>query len=183
MAALGEDAMPLPILIAYVTRGGSTAEVAEAIATSLRAEGLTADVLPMSRLDSLEGRTTLILGAPLYIGRLPDEFHKFVERHHQALAALRPWCFVLGPTRVLPGDFEAARNQAKKQLDRYPWLLPAEVQIFGGRYDMKHLPFPFSIVRHIPLFPANKIPGSDIRDWVAIRKWAIAIAHQLKPAA
>jgi menaquinone-dependent protoporphyrinogen oxidase len=175
--------MPAPILIAYATRSGSTAEVAEAIATSLRDAGFVLDVMPVSQVDSLNGRTTLILGAPLYIGKFPDEFHDFLSRHRVALTQLRPWCFVLGPTRTEAADFEAAQNQATKQLAKYRWVHPAEVKIFGGRWDMNHLPFPFSLVRRIPFFPVNKMPSTDIRDWAAIRDWAVGISQEIHPAA
>ncbi len=175
--------MTAPILIAYATRGGSTGEVAEAIGASLRDAGLMLDVLPVGKVATLEGRTAVILGAPLYIGRFPDDFHKFLARHRAALTTLRPWCFVLGPTRTEPADFEAARNQATKQFDQYPWLHLVDTRILGGRWDMKHLPFPFSLVRRIPFFPVNRIPQADIRDWAAIREWARGIAREIKPAA
>lgn len=175
--------MPTAILIAYATRGGSTGEVAEAVGASLHDAGLMPDVLPMHQVESLEGRTAVILGAPLYVGRFPDEFHKFLARHRDALAKLRPWCFVLGPTRTEPADFEAARKQAEKQLGRYGWFHPAGLQIFGGKFDPGHMPFPFSLARHLPKFIVKEIPATDIRDWAAIREWALKVADQIKPAA
>jgi menaquinone-dependent protoporphyrinogen oxidase len=183
MAAREGNTMPADILIAYATRSGSTAEVAEAVGATLRDAGLMTDVLPMRLVESLKGRTAVILGAPLYIGRFPDEFHKFITRYHNELAPMRPSCFVLGPTRTEPKDFVAARDQATRQLDQYRWFHPAGLQIFGGRWDINSLPFPFSLARHIPMLPLNKIPGADIRDWATIRNWADGIARELKPAA
>jgi len=175
--------MPASILIAYATRSGSTAEVAEAIGASLHDAGLGPDVLPMRQVESLEGRTAVILGAPLYVGRFPDEFHKFLARHRDALATLRPWCFVLGPTRNQPADFEAARKQAEKQLGRYRWFHAAELQIFGGKFDLDRLPFPFSLARRLPKFILKEIPSTDMRDWAAIRAWTLKVAGQIKPEA
>ncbi len=175
--------MGASIVIAYATRAGSTAEVAESIDATLREFGLWADLMPVSRVESLQGTTALILGTPLYMGSFPKDFHKFAVRHRSWLEMRSPWCFVLGPTRTDTADFEAAQEQAAKQLARYSWIKPAEVKIFGGRWDSELLPFPFSLLRRLPLNPMKKIPGSDVRDWDAIREWAKAIAHQIKSAA
>ena len=174
--------MPATVLVAYTTRSGSTGEVAEAIGASIREVGFVTDEMPMQQVVSLAGRL-VILGAPLYSGRFPKEFHQFVRVHREALEKLLPWCFVLGPTRKEPADFEGARKQATKQFARYPWLVPADVHVFGGRWNTKSLPFPFSMVRHLPGNPMGRIPASDVRDWSEIQEWAIGVARQIKPAA
>jgi menaquinone-dependent protoporphyrinogen oxidase len=175
--------MSASILIGYATRGGSTAEVARAIGVALQEGGLAPEVLPVDRIQSIEPQTSIILGAPLYAGRFPKEFHKFLTTHRTSLAATHCWCFVLGPTRAEPADFDAAKKQAEKQLARYSWFNPVELHIFGGRWDSNHIPFPFSLVRRIPGNPLGRIPAADVRDWSAIRAWAAGIASQFKPAA
>lgn len=175
--------MPASILIAYASRSGSTAEVAQAIGATMDESGLAVKVLPISAVDSLEGYSALVLGAPLYCGMLPREFHKFVNRNREPLARMRPWCFILGPTRTEPADFDAARKQASKQLSRYPWLKLSELHIFGGRWDVNRLTFPFSIAKCLPASLLQKMPSADVRDWTAIRNWTLEIARQMKPAA
>jgi menaquinone-dependent protoporphyrinogen oxidase len=174
--------MPIPILIAYATRSGSTREVAKAIGASLCEAGLEAEALPVEKVASLAGRTAVLFGAPLYIGHFPKQFHSFVVSQRAALAGLRSWCFVLGPTHE-PADFDLVRKQVHKELARYAWLHPIELQIFGGRWDSKALPFPFSLMRYMPMNPLNKVPSSDLRDWPAIREWGQGIARQFKSAA
>ena len=175
--------MQTSALIAYSTRSGSTMEVAEAMGVSIREMGLPTDVMPMEQVVSLAGRSLVILGAPLYMGRFPKEFHHFVAVHRDVLESLRPWFFALGPTRAIPKDFDAARTQVQKQLHQYPWLRPIDLHIFGGRWDPKNLPFPFSLARHLPGHPLEKIPASDVRDWAGIREWAVGIARQINPSA
>lgn len=175
--------MSAPVLIAYATRSGSTFDIAEAICITLREAGLAAHAAPVDAVTSLEGTTTLILGAPLYMGRLPKEFHAFLRLHQNQLARLAPWCFVVGPTRNRPSDFTAARKQAERQLRRYPWLQPAELHVFGGRWDPRLLPSPFRFMLRIPGNPLGKIPPEDIRDWPAIPDWSAAIAQSLRTAA
>jgi menaquinone-dependent protoporphyrinogen oxidase len=171
------------LLIAYATRAGSTAEVAEAMGVSLREAGVMVEVQPMHLVESLQGWKSLILGAPLYVGHFPSEFHKFFTLHHEALTTLHPWCFVLGPTRDVPKDFEAARDQAEKQLKRYPWFGPRELRVFGGKWDPNTMGFPFNLLRRLPGNPMAKIPAMDVRDWAAIQQWAADIARQVKSAA
>jgi len=171
------------LLITYVTRAGSTAEVAEAMGVNLRQAGVMVEVQPMHLTESLLGWKGVVLGAPLYMGRFPSEFHKFFTRHRQALAALHPWCFVLGPTKDDAKDFAMAHDQAQKQLRKYPWFSPSEVRVFGGKFDPATMPFPFSLLRRLPANPMSKIPATDLRDWAAIREWATAIARQVKSAA
>jgi menaquinone-dependent protoporphyrinogen oxidase len=174
--------MPDSVLIAFATRSGSTGEVAEFMGVSIREAGIVADVMPMQQVISLVGRA-VILGAPLYCGRFPREFHQFVRVHGEALRVSAPWFFVLGPTRNEPADFEAAQKQAMKQFSRYPSFTPAELHVFGGRWDVSILPFPFSLLRRMPGRPVDKIPASDIRDWKEIQEWAIGIARKIKPSA
>ena len=173
--------MPASILIAYTTRSGSTKEVAESIHATLRGAGFWPDLLPMSQVDTLQGRTAVLLGAPLYIGRFPSDFHTFLARFRTPLSVLRPWIFALGPTRNQPGDFDAAHAQAEKQLRRYPWLQPADLRIFGGRWSAASLPFPLSLLTRLPAM--KNVPATDIRDWQSIRNWTLSIAGQIKPAA
>jgi len=89
----------------------------------------------------------------------------------------------LGPVRLDPADFTSAQSQAEKELAKHPWLGPAEVKVFGGRFDPQRMGFPFSLLRHLPVSPLRKMPAIDIRDWDAIHTWASGIAHLLRPAA
>lgn len=171
------------VLIAYATRGGSTGEVAHAIAASMDEAGVPAEVLPVGQVNTLSGREALILGSPLYVGRFPKEFHQFLRLHHEALRGMRPWMFVVGPTRNKPEDFDGSRKQAERQLGAYPWLQLKDVHVFGGRWSMGALPFPFSLLGKLPGNPMKKIPGDDIRDWMGIREWARTLAQQIRPAA
>ena len=175
--------MSAAVLIAYATRGGSTAEIAQAMGAALHEAGLEPEILPVDEVRSIQGKKAVILGAPLYAGRFPGQFYKFLTENRAPLGASQCWCFVVGPTRNQAEDFEGARKQARKQLLRYGWFHPVEVHIFGGRWNLQSVPFPFSLALHLPGNPLGKIPSSDIRDWAAIHEWAMGIACQIAPAA
>jgi menaquinone-dependent protoporphyrinogen oxidase len=170
------------VLIAYVTRSGSTEDVAEVMGTAMEETGISVDVKPMVDVESISDDTWVILGTGLYVGHFPKEFHRFVVRFERELGNVRPWIFALGPTEKDPKHFLAAEEQARKELAKYPWLHPADVRVIGGKFDPNHLklPFPFSLMMKLPGNPMKKLPVSDIREWDWIRAWARSIADYRK---
>ena len=177
--------MPPEILIAYCSRSGSTAEVAEEIGRVMREAGPEAEVKAMEDVRSIGHEQSLIMGAALYAGRLPKEFHRFVARFEGEIGKTRPWVFVLGPTENDPKYFATAEVQARKELAKHPKLHPADVRIFGGKFDPEHtnLPFPFNLAMKVPGNPMRRMPASDLRDWEWIRAWAKSIADHLNNVA
>ena len=162
------------MLVAYATRYGSTREVAEQVAETLRASGLEVDVQPAREVRTLEGYSAVVLGAPLYMFRWHKDAVRFLRRHRQALAEQAVAIFALGPFNDDEEEWQGARAQLDKALGRFPWLVPADVEVFGGKFDPAGLRFPFNAL------PALKqIPASDIRDWEAIRAWASSLAATL----
>jgi menaquinone-dependent protoporphyrinogen oxidase len=167
------------VLVVYATRYGSTQEVAEQVATTLRESGLAADVQPARQVRALEGYRAVVVGAPLYIGRLLKDARRFLAQHREALADRPVAVFALGPTRAAEEDWEAVRSQMEQELDKYPWLEPVAVQLFGGKYDPAKLRFPDSLLATFPASPLHQMPASDLRDWEAIRAWASGLAAKL----
>jgi menaquinone-dependent protoporphyrinogen oxidase len=170
------------VLIAYVTRSGSTEDIAETMGLTMQETGISVDVKPMVDVESIPENAAVILGAALYVGHFPKEFHRFVAEFKSELANAHPWIFVVGPTEQDPKHFASAEEQARKELAKYPWLRAADVRVFGGKFDPNHLnlPFPMNLVMKLPGNPMRKLPVSDIRDWAWIRRWAGAIADHLK---
>ena len=170
------------VLIAYVSRSGSTEDVAEAMGLAMEDADVKVNVKPMENVESIADDTAVVIGTALYAGRFPKEFHRFVERFRRELGNMHPWIFVLGPTENEPKQFAAAQEQAHGELAKYPWLHTADVRVMGGSFDPKHLklPFPFNLAMKLPGNPMKKAPVSDIRDWDFIRRWAEAVAEQVK---
>jgi len=169
--------MSASFLVAYASRYGSTQEVAEAVAEALRESGLAADACRARDVGSLAGYSVVVLGAPLYMYRWHRDAHRFLSRHVEALRERPVAVFALGPTHA-PYDekeWEDSRGQLARELAKYPWLTPAAVEMFGGRFDPEKLPFPINLM-------AGQEPASDIRDWEAIRGWAGGLAEKLEPA-
>lgn len=153
------------VLVAYGSKHGSTAEIAAAIAETLRESGLRADCLQAGSVDSLEGYDAVVVGSAVYMRRWRREARRFLHHHARALSERPLWVFSSGPV----GD-PAKDNPA--------WLEPrrtiAEAERLGAR---AHVVFG-------GLSEASSIPAEfrDRRDWDEIRAWARGIAAELPVA-
>jgi len=115
------------ILVAYATRYGSTQEVAERIAATLRESGLTVDVQPVKQVRTLDGYRAVVLGAPLYIGSWLKDAQRFLTQHQTALEKLPVAIFSLGPTRADEGMAEV-RASTRRPSGQVPLLKPVAVE-------------------------------------------------------
>src|SRR3954452_3710039 len=112
------------VLVAFASRHGSTREVAGAVAETLRAHGLAADVLPAAEVDDLSPYAAVVLGGALYTGHLHKAARRFLSRHRQALAALPLAVFALGPQTLEPDAVASSRAQLDRALAAEPGLSP-----------------------------------------------------------
>lgn len=168
------------VLVAYATRYGSTQEVAESVAAVLRENGLQASVMPAAKAGKLDGFGAVVLGAPLYIGRLHKDARRFLGRQGAALATKPLAIFTLGPTKLEDLAKPGVLNQMQQALEAFPGLKPFSTVMFGGKYDPAALRFPDSLLGKLPASPLYQMPASDARDWKAIKEWARGLAKKLQ---
>ena len=166
--------MPASVLVAYATRYGSTQEVAEAVAATLRERRWEVDLRPAREVRSLEGYSAVVLGTALYMFRLHKDARRFLTRHREALSKRPVAIFAMGPFNNDERDWQAVRAQLDKELAMFPWLVPIAHEVFGGKFDPAKLRFPYNLVPYL-----KRLPASDIRDWTAINAWASSIAEKL----
>lgn len=172
--------MQKPILVAYATRYGSTQEVAEQVAATLRENGLEVDVQPARQVRAVDEYRAVVLGAPLYIGRWLRDVRRFLMQHQKALQKRPLAIFSLGPTGEGEEEWEGVRGQLEKELAGFPWLEPVAVALFGGRYDPAKLGLFHRMLASLPASPLYQTPASDVRDWERIQTWANDIAAKLR---
>jgi menaquinone-dependent protoporphyrinogen oxidase len=168
--------MDKQVLVAYATKYGATAEIAEKIGQVLRQAGLAADVLPADRISDLGRYQAVILGSAVYIGQWRKEAAKFFQANEAALAQRQVWLFSSGPTGK--GDpvelTQGWKFPAKLQpiADR---IRPRDIALFHGAIDVNKLNFLQKwMLKNV------KAPSGDFRDWEAITSWASGIADALK---
>lgn len=145
------------VLLAYATRNGSTQQVAEAVAASLREAGAQVTVRPARAVrEAAAGYDLIVLGAPVYSGRWHRDAHRFLKRHRRELAAVPVAVFALGPRNDTAEAWQRCRAQLDRALAKHGWLTPAAVTVFGG------------------VDPPGRggRPRRDLRDWQAIDAWA-----------
>ena len=168
--------MEIRVLVAYASKYGATAEIAEKIGQVLRQAGLQADVLPIKSVKDLTPYKAVVLGSAVYMFRWRAEAVSFLKKTQKLLAERPTWLFSSGPlgkgdpVQLLKGQrFPKALQPI---IDR---IQPRDVAVFHGSIDMKKLNF----FERFAFKKATDVQG-DFRDWDAIISWANAIADELK---
>ncbi len=125
------------ILVAYASRNGSTAEIAQAIGRELQSAGYAADVAEVKTISSLEGYQAVVIGGPLYMGKVVSEIGKFVGRHAKELGRLPVAAFAVGTTPV-NGTPDALENARKSLRTGVTPLVPVAETVFAGRLILRN---------------------------------------------
>ena len=85
------------ILVTAATKHGATGEIAQAIAQTLRAQGLDPAVLDPDQVDTVDGYDAVVLGSAVYAGHWLKAARELVARCGNDLAARPLWLFSSGP--------------------------------------------------------------------------------------
>ncbi len=173
----------MKILVAYATRYGSTREIAERIAETLRARGHEAEARPVKAAGDPSGYDAFVVGSAVYFGSWLKEATQFVRRN-QALLAGRPvWLFSSGPISAEATDARGRnlRQEAEpKEIAEFRRTLePLDHRVFFGQLDRGRLGLMHWLVASMPAFPGSE---GDFRDWNDIETWAADIARELASA-
>lgn len=172
------------VLIAYASRHGSTAGIAERIAVRLSEAGMTADLRPVSEVEDLDAYDAFVIGSAAYMLHWLKDATTFVKRHRDVLAARPLWLFSSGPLgpEALDANGEDARESTRPQeFDELTLLLhPRGERVFFGAWDPDAPPVGMA-ERLMKLAPAaaRAFPAGDFRDWADIDGWATQIAREL----
>ena len=168
--------MTARILVAFATKYGATAEIAEKIGRVIRDSGLTVDVIPVHRVRDLDSYQAVVLGSAVYIGQWRREASGFLKNNEKTLAGMPVWLFSSGPT----GEGDPV---AMLQGWRFPKALqpiadrirPRGITVFHGAIDVNKVGF-------IEKWMVNNVKAAfgDFRDWAAITAWAEAVAGAIK---
>jgi menaquinone-dependent protoporphyrinogen oxidase len=165
------------VLIAYASKYGATASIAEKIGEVLRREGFKVEVQQARRVSDVSAYGAVVIGSGVYIGQWLKEAATLLQNQEQALSQRPVWLFSDGPTgEAGPPSSLAQRfstsDRLKPVTDR---IKPRDIALFGGMIDPKKISFIDKMA-----LKAVKAQVGDFRDWATIETWAKAIADTLK---
>ena len=170
--------MDKQVLVAYATKYGATAEIAEKIGEVLRQAGLPTDVPPVDRVGDLSAYEAVVLGSAVYIGQWRKDAVKFLKTNETALSGKPVWLFSSGPTgEGDPVELLQGWRFPKKLQPIADRIGARDIAVFHGAVGANKLS---SIERW--MLKNVQAPSGDFRDWEAITSWATAIAAELKEA-
>ena len=163
------------VLVAYASKYGATAGIAEKIGQVLREAGLPTDVLPAGRVRDLSPYRAVVLGSAVYMFHWRKEAAKLLKALAAAQAGRPVWLFSSGPTSEVDTEaFLEGRKLPKALQSVADRLQPRDVAVFRGVLDLAKLnPFERWVMGRM------KAPTGDFREWGAIEAWAGTIAQAL----
>jgi menaquinone-dependent protoporphyrinogen oxidase len=151
---------------------GGTEGIARLLREVLASRGLEAEARPASEVDEVADYDAVIVGGALYMNRWHRHARRFISRHARELARKPVWLFSSGPL-----DDSATQQVIPPvaQVQRFmEWLGVRGHMTFGGRLPADAQGF---IARAMA-----KTHAGDWRDGEQIRRWAMRIADELRPA-
>lgn len=166
--------MSARVLVAYGSKMGGTAEIAQAIARELRAHGAEVDVQRARDVRSLDPYPYVVLGSAIYLGRWRREAMKLLAGRQRELLKRRVWLFQSGLEVTDPhGWTEPTPDAVRTIAEAIGTGLPVT---FAGRITRE------TARGIIPRIMARGTQAGDFRDWERIRLWAADVALQVQAA-
>jgi menaquinone-dependent protoporphyrinogen oxidase len=159
----------MKILVAYASKHGSTAEIAQAIAERLREGGHDADCVEAGAVKRLDGYGAVVLGSAVYMKRWRSEAKHFLNRHRDELSELPFWVFSSG--YVGDGERSPEWEEPAGIVRTVEELGAREHVVFGGRVPEGGGLMARAMAKSTP--PES----ADRRDWDEIGAWAAGIAQ------
>lgn len=161
----------MAVLVAYGSKRGGTAGLADMVADALRQEGFTVEVAPARSVRSVAGYDAVVVGGALYGFRWHRDAIRFVRGHAQELHDRPTFLFSSGPL-----DDSAARRDIPPIKG-----VRALMDKMGAR---GHATFSGRLTPDAKGFPASAMArrnAGDRRDPGQVRRWAAGIAADLRP--
>lgn len=159
--------MSRSVLVAYATKMGSTAGIAEAIGTELRRHGHQVDVQEVAAVDSIAEYDAVVVGSAIYIRRWRPEAVHFLRKHADDLRDRQVWLFHSGPVGPDREQSESMPGNVRRLAHR---IGARPAMTFAGALD------PATAKGFLARRLATGNLAGDSRDWNLIAAWSEEIA-------
>jgi menaquinone-dependent protoporphyrinogen oxidase len=166
----------MKFLVAYASKYGSTAEIAQVIGEELDKRHYQVEVESVDEVDSLDGYDAFVIGSAVYAGGWMKSAAKFLRSNRDLLAGHPVWLFSSGPTgqgdpnEIMDGW--TFPDNLKTVLEK---IKPQDVILFHGKIDPDRLSFTERMI-----VKSVKATVGDYRDWLVVRGWVRRIELDLK---
>jgi menaquinone-dependent protoporphyrinogen IX oxidase len=172
------------VLVAYVTRHGSTASIAEKIGETLTGQGFFVDVRPIERIakEDLAQYNYHVIGSGTIWAKLMPPFLSFIKDYLDFFMA-KPTA-IFGVCMTVQRDTLANRKRATGYLEasvkHVPEFKPVvDKMMFGGRFTMSRLTIWESMVLRF-FFLVTPLTHGDFRKMDEVAAWAEKIGDTFK---
>lgn len=156
----------MKVLVAYGSKRGGTAGIAETVAAELRSQGLDVDLFPADKAPRPQGYDAVVVGGALYGNRWHHAASHFVRHNYELLKKTPTFLFSSGPLgQAFCGHNAPPVPEVKLLAAR---VGAREHMTFGGRLE----PHPHGLMARLM---AETLAG-DWRDDEEERAWARSIA-------
>ncbi|MFA5396141.1 MAG: flavodoxin [Methanomicrobiales archaeon] len=126
------------ILVIYATKYGATEGIATAIAEGLQKKGLDTDVRNVKEVFDITGYRAIIIGSPIYYGKILPEIVSFVNLHKNELHEIPVIGFLSGYSLLdISPEKKQAANAAFDPVREHIEL--RYIGYFAGKISEEHL--------------------------------------------
>jgi len=167
-------------LVAFGTKYGSTAEVAEEIAKVLRSKGADTDVVDLrgKMVKDVSSYDLVVAGSSINVGAWTKESQSFLESNCATMRGKKVALFACcGDVVFQKGPIEESRKKYLEDVAAKYSLNKADMALFGGVLDFSKYGFLVKAILNGAKkdFERKGVDTSkpyDFRDWDQIRSWA-----------
>jgi menaquinone-dependent protoporphyrinogen oxidase len=163
------------ILVAYASRAGSAAGVAEAIGKTLTENGAQVDVRPMKDVQDLAPYQAVVAGSAIRGGKWLPEAMQFMRTHQTALAHTPFAAFLVCMTLAMPGADKYREHVADFMQPVRALVRPVSEGFFAGALDIHKIESLGDRLKFRLSVAFGVWSEGDHRDWNAIRAWTESI--------
>ncbi|WP_406047215.1 flavodoxin domain-containing protein [Kribbella sp. NBC_00889] len=158
------------VLVAYASKMGATAEIAEGMGAEIRQHGHLVDVLDVRQVRSITKYDAVVLGSAIYTRRWRSEAVHFLRKYADALRTRQVWLFHSGPVGPHADQPQAMPKNVLRLAERVG-ATPAVT--FPGRLELE------TAKGFLARRMAVTELGGDVRDWDLVGAWANDVAEAI----
>jgi menaquinone-dependent protoporphyrinogen oxidase len=167
--------MPKKVLVTFATRSGTTGQIAETVAEVLRKAGLTAEVLPVKDVRSVDEFDAVVLGTAIRIGKPMPELMQLVKKQRSRLSQIPVAAFAV--CLAAKGDTPENRKTIAGYLDpvKNEITLVSEAALAGAMHYARLGVFARFVIQKMV-----KAEEGDFRETEKITEWAQNVARRFR---